>query len=73
MPSSPRSALCSVADQVLAIDRSIAERAKEIVMGHRQVSARDALHLAEMEQHGIERILSFDSGFAGFPGVTRLS
>jgi uncharacterized protein len=30
-----------------------AERAKEIVMGHRQMSARDALHLAVMEQHGI--------------------
>jgi uncharacterized protein len=66
-------ALLGVADQVLPIDRATAERAKEIVMGHRQVSARDAVHLAVMEQHGIERILSFDSGFDGFPGVTRLS
>lgn len=41
--------------------------------GHRQMSARDAAHLAVMEQHGIERILSFDSGFDGFPGITRLS
>ena len=38
-----------------------------------QVSARDAVHLAVMEQHGIERILSFDSGFDGFPGITRMS
>ena len=52
---------------------SAAERAKEIVMGHRQMSARDALHLAVMEQHGIKRILSFDSGLDGFPGITRLS
>ena len=36
-------------------------------------SARDAVHLAVMERHGIERILSFDSGFDGFPGVSRLS
>jgi uncharacterized protein len=50
-----------------------AERAKEIVMSHRQMSARDALHLAIMEQHGIKRILSFDSGLDGFPGITRLS
>jgi uncharacterized protein len=66
-------ALLGIADQVLAVDRTTAERAKEIVMGHRQVSARDALHLAVMEQHGIERILSFDSGFDGFPGMKRLS
>jgi hypothetical protein len=66
-------ALLGIADDVLAIDRATAERAKQIVMGHRQVSARDAVHLAVMEQHGIERILSFDSGFDGFPGIARLS
>lgn len=65
--------LLGIADDVLAIDRATAERAKQIVMGHRQVSARDAVHLAVMEQHGIERILSFDSGFDGFPGIARLS
>jgi predicted nucleic acid-binding protein len=31
------------------------------------------VHLAVMESHRIERILSFDTGFDGFPGVTRLS
>jgi uncharacterized protein len=66
-------ALLGVADQVLALDWTAVERAKEIVMGHRQMSARDAVHLAVMEQHGIERILSFDSGFDGFPGIARLS
>jgi predicted nucleic acid-binding protein len=66
-------ALLSVVDQVLPIDQSSAERAKEIVLGHRHMSARDAMHLAVMEQHGIERILSFDAGFDGFPGITRLS
>jgi len=62
-----------IADEVLAVDRATAERAKEIVMGRRQMSARDAVHLAVMEQHGIKRILSFDSGFDGFPGIIRLS
>ncbi len=66
-------ALLGIADEVLAIDRRTVERAKEIVMGHKKVSARDAVHLAVMEGHGIERILSFDSGFDGFPGITRLS
>jgi len=66
-------ALLGVVDQVLAVDRAAAERAKEIVLGRRQISARDAVHLAVMEQHGIEQILTFDSGFDGFPGITRLS
>ena len=66
-------ALLGIVDQVLVVDRSIAERAKEIVLGYRQLSARDAVHLAVMEHHGIERILTFDSGFDGFPGIARLS
>jgi predicted nucleic acid-binding protein len=66
-------ALLGIADEVLVVGRSTVVRAKEIVMGRRQMSARDAIHLAVMEQHGIERILSFDSGFDGFPGIARLS
>lgn len=66
-------ALLGMVDQVLAVDQAAAERAKEIILGHRRLSARDALHVAVMEQHGIERILSFDSGFDGIPGVIRVS
>jgi len=65
--------LLGITDQIFAVDRGAAERAKEIVLGRPRLSARDALHLAIMEQHGIDRILSFDSGFDGYPGVTRLS
>ena len=42
-------ALIGIVDQVLAVDRSIAERAKQIVLGYRQLSARDAVHIAVME------------------------
>ncbi len=66
-------ALLGIVDEVLAVDGTAAQRAKEIVLGHRHLSARDAVHLAVMEQHGIEQILSFNSGLDGFPGVTRLS
>jgi predicted nucleic acid-binding protein len=62
----------AIVDEVLPIDRASAERAKDIVMGRRRLSARDALHVAVMEQHGIGRILSFDAGFDGLPGITRL-
>jgi len=66
-------ALLGIVDQVLDVTRIDAERAKQIVLGDRRLSARDAIHLAVMEQHGINRILSFDSGFDGFPGIARLS
>lgn len=55
------------------VDEAAVERAKDIVMGHRRLSARDALHVAVMERNGIGRILSFDAGFDGFPGIERLS
>jgi hypothetical protein len=64
--------LLGVVDEVLTVDQAIVERAKQIVFGHHHLSARDALHLAVMEHHGIEKILTFDSGFDGFPVVTRL-
>src|SRR5215469_15166272 len=54
--------LLGITDQIFAVDQAAAERAKEIVLGRPRLSARDALHLAIMEQHGIDRILTFDSG-----------
>ncbi len=66
-------ALLNTVDEVLPIDHPSLERAKQIVLGYRRFSARDAVHLAVMQQHGIQRILSFDSGFDRFPGITRLS
>jgi predicted nucleic acid-binding protein len=65
--------LLGIVDQVLPIDQVIAERAKQIVLGHRHLSARDAVHVAIMQHHGIEQILTFDSGFDGLPGIRRLS
>lgn len=66
-------ALLGLVDEVLSVDRGAVERAKQIVLGYRQLSARDAVHLSVMEQNGIHQILSFDSGLDAFPGITRLS
>lgn len=66
-------ALLGVVDEVLTVDLGAAERAKQIVLGYRQLSARDAVHLSVMEQNGIRQILSFDIGFDAFPGIARLS
>ena len=65
-------ALLRIVDEVLPIGQVAAERAKDIVMGNRRLSARDALHVAVMEHHNIDRILSFDAGFDGYPGISRL-
>jgi uncharacterized protein len=66
-------ALLDVVDEVFLIDRGAVERAKSIVLGHPRLSARDAVHLAVMQRHGVTRIMSFDAGFDSFPGVERLS
>ena len=66
-------ALLGVVDEVLSVNRGAVERAKQIVLGYRQLSARDAVHLSVMEQNAIRQIVSFDSGFDAFPGIVRLS
>jgi uncharacterized protein len=66
-------ALLGAVDEVLPVDRSAVERAKEIVLEYKGLSARDAVHLAVMENHGIDHIFSFDSGLDQYPGITRLS
>jgi predicted nucleic acid-binding protein len=66
-------ALLGIADEVFLVEQASVERAKEIVLGHPRVSARDALHLAVMERHEVESIFTFDTGFDGFPGITRVA
>jgi uncharacterized protein len=66
-------ALHGVVDEVLCIDLAAVQRAKQIVLGYQQLSARDAVHLAVMEENGIRQILTFDSGFDAYPGISRLS
>ena len=66
-------ALLGLVDDVFSVDRAAVERAKEVVQGRNGLSARDAVHLAIMQLHSVKRILSFDQGFDGFPGITRLS
>ena len=66
-------AILGIVDDVLAIDLQTVERAKAIVLERHQLSARDAIHVAVMERHGISRILSYDDGFDRLPGIERLT
>jgi predicted nucleic acid-binding protein len=64
--------LLEVVDEVLPVDLEIAQKAREIVIGHPNLTARDAVHLAVMRVRDIENILSFDRHFDGLPGINRL-
>lgn len=66
-------ALLGVVDEVLPVTLPDVDRAKTILHGHAELSARDALHLAIMERAGIREIMSFDRAFDRYPGVTRLA
>ena len=65
-------ALLGVVDDVFPVDRDGVDRAKAIGLGSKRLSARAALHLAIMEINGVDRIMSFDEGFDGVPGVVRV-
>ncbi len=65
-------AILGVVDEVFAIRIADVESAKTIVLGRRGLSSRDALHAAVMGREGATRIMSFDGGFDGLPGITRL-
>lgn len=65
-------ALLAVTETVYSVDRSDVDRARALVIGKRKLSARDAIHVAVMEHHGVKRIMSFDAGFDDVPGITRI-
>ena len=59
-------------ETVFPIELPDVQRTKEILHGGFGVSARDALHIAVMERHGVERIMSFDVALDRFPGIARV-
>jgi predicted nucleic acid-binding protein len=65
--------LHGIVDEIFSIGIAEVESAKTLVLGYPQLSARDALHVAVMQEHGVGRIMSFDGGFDAVPGIQRLS
>ena len=64
--------LNALVDETFPIDAAVVERARSLVLGYGGLSARDAVHVAAMEQHRVTRVVSFDTGFDLIPGITRL-
>lgn len=65
-------ALLGVVDEVLPVERAVVEGAKQVVLQYPGLSVRVAMHVAVMQRHGIEQVLSFDAAFERVPRITRL-
>jgi uncharacterized protein len=59
-------------DDVISIEKADVSRAAEITQHPSLMSARDAVHMAVMEHHGIRSILSFDGDFDRWQGLRRI-
>lgn len=64
--------LAAVTDEVFTIEFADADRARAVVLERHALSARDALHAAVMQRHGVTSIMSFDAGFDALPDLQRL-
>lgn len=65
--------LTELVDDVLTLNMGDVVLARDLVVEHTEVSARDAIHAAVMRRHEVPRILTFDTGFDAISGVTRIS
>ena len=60
-------------DEVFPIEPRDVERARDVLPLSPRLSARDAVTVAVMERQKVSKILTFDAGFDGVPGLTRLA
>lgn len=65
--------LLAIVDIVYPIEQADVDRARRLLRTSPTLSARDAVHVAVMQGRDVDRILSFDSGFDGIPGIVRIS
>lgn len=66
-------ALLGVVREVLPIELTDVQRARRLVGGAGDLSARDALHVAIMQRYDIAEIMSFDRAFDAVPGIRRIA
>ena len=66
-------AATDICGEILPITEHQIARALEVLVEHPGLPARDALHVATMETHGIERLLSADKEFDRIDTVERVN
>mgnify|MGYP001610701784 FL=1 len=64
--------LAGVVDTVLPIEAVDVTNARDVLLSRARLSARDALHVAVMKRHGIERVMSFDAAFDAVGWIERV-
>jgi hypothetical protein len=65
-------ATLEIVDDVLPIESADVIRAAEIVEKRALFSARNGVHIAVMERHGIHEVMSFHADFDRWPGLKRI-
>lgn len=65
-------AATQLCDEVLSVSEQTTARARELLLRYRGITARDAVHIAAMEEGGLRRLLSTDSDFDGVEEVQRV-
>ena len=65
-------ATLGVVDEVFPIERSDVLQARSF-LDEGSLPERDAVHLAIMRRHGVERILTFDEAFDTVAGIERVT
>ncbi len=66
-------ALLGAVDEVFPVTVENVTSARGILLASPTLSARDAIHVAVMRQHGVEEILSFDRAFDDVPDIRRIA
>lgn len=64
--------ILDITDEIFPVEQEDVLRAAEILHNPAGLSARDALHVAIMERHGVRSIFSFDSDFDRWRGLKRV-
>ncbi|MBI3541537.1 MAG: type II toxin-antitoxin system VapC family toxin [Deltaproteobacteria bacterium] len=66
-------ALYGFIDEVFVVTEEDVLKGKDLLLSYENISARDALHVAQMKRLKIDTLFSFDKGFDIFPGIKRIS
>jgi len=65
-------AAVDLCDEVIPIAEEQTTRALELLLEHSELTPRDAIHVATMEFHGLQLLLSTDQDFDGLSQVERI-
>lgn len=66
-------AVVDLCAEILDVTLPATDRARDLLVAHPSLSARDAVHAGVMLTHGLHSIATFDAGFDAVPDVQRIA